>query len=74
MSHIETDLSYIICAETNNAPYAERTSYYFEKYNSTNTSIFVKDFIEQNKGYILGQDFYMSFLPERMAEGKVLRS
>ena len=37
-----------------------------------NTSVFVKDFIEQNKGYVLGKDFYMSFCPERMAEGKSL--
>ena len=73
MGHIETDLSYIISVLKQIMPYMKKEHHIILRSTiAPNTSVFVKDFIEQNKGYVLGEDFYMSFCPERMAEGKSL--
>jgi UDP-N-acetyl-D-mannosaminuronic acid dehydrogenase len=38
-----------------------------------NTTKFVRDYIEQKFDWKAGQDFYISYCPERMAEGKSLK-
>ena len=73
MGHIETDLSYIISVLNSILPYLKKGHHLILRSTiAENTSVFVKDFIEQNKNFTLGEDFYMSFCPERMAEGKSL--
>ncbi|MEC8969319.1 MAG: nucleotide sugar dehydrogenase, partial [Bacteroidota bacterium] len=74
MGHIETDLSYIISVLNSILPFLKKGHHLILRSTiAPNTSVFVKDFIEQNKNFKLGKDFYMSFCPERMAEGKSLR-
>ena len=73
MGHIETDLSYIISVLESIMPYFQKGHHLILRSTiAPNTSIFVKDFIEQRKNFTLGKDFFMSFCPERMAEGKSL--
>lgn len=35
-----------------------------------NTTNYIKEYIERKTGYSLGEDFYLSMCPERLAEGK----
>ena len=71
MNHIETDLSHILDVLNKLLPYLQPNHHLILRSTiAPGTTTFVKDFIEQNSELKLGDNFFMTFCPERMAEGK----
>lgn len=71
MNHIETDLSYILDVLNKILPYLKKNHHIILRSTiAPGTTTFVKDFIEQKSNFKVGHDVYLSFCPERMAEGK----
>lgn len=71
LAHIETDLQYIKLVINSILPYLrQEQTILLRSTVAPGTSDFVKKFIEKNKNWILGRDFYLCFCPERIAEGK----
>jgi len=73
MGHIETDLSYIIQVLEKISSHLKTGHHIMLRSTiAPNTTKFVKDYIEQKFNWQAGTDFYISYCPERMAEGKSL--
>lgn len=74
MGHIETDLSFIIQVLDKISEYLNKGHHIILRSTiAPNTTKFVRDYIEQKFDWKAGQDFYISYCPERMAEGKSLK-
>jgi len=74
MGHIETDLSYIIQVLEKISNHLKTGHHIILRSTiAPNTTKFVKDYIEQKFNWTAGSDFYISYCPERMAEGKSLK-
>ena len=72
LAHIETDLSQLKKVLSVIIKYLVKGKYYTKKYYrcSQKTSGFVQLYIENNTNFVIGKDIYLSFCPERIAEGK----
>jgi UDP-N-acetyl-D-mannosaminuronic acid dehydrogenase len=74
MGHIETDLSFIIQVLDKISDHLIKGHHIILRSTiAPNTTKFVRDYIEQKLDWKAGQDFYISYCPERMAEGKSLK-
>ena len=74
MGHIETDLSFIIQVLDKISDHLNKGHHIILRSTiAPNTTKFVRDYIEQKFDWKAGQDFYISYCPERMAEGKSLK-
>jgi UDP-N-acetyl-D-mannosaminuronic acid dehydrogenase len=74
MAHIETDLRQIEHVLHNIVGcLQEGQNIILRSTVAPGTTNFVKKYLEQKTNYIVGKDIFLSFCPERLAEGKALR-
>lgn len=73
LSHIETDLSSVIEVLDSIMPFLKKGhNIILRSTLAPRTTIFVKNYINNNSEYNIGKDIFLSFCPERIAEGKSL--
>lgn len=73
MGHIETDLSQITKVIEGIVPHLKKgQNIILRSTIAPKTTDFVKKYIEMKTGFVVGQEFFLSFCPERIAEGKAL--
>jgi len=69
--HIETDISYIESALESISPYIQKGQLYILRSTvSPHTTMMVKKWLENKNSFRVGEDIFLSFCPERIAEGK----
>lgn len=72
-SHIETDLSQVRRVVSSLVPYlTEGHNIMLRSTIAPQTTEFVKNYLEQKTTLIVGKDIFLSFCPERLAEGKAM--
>ena len=73
MSHIETDLSQITNVIHSILPHLkENHNLIFRSTVAPKTTEYVKKIIEQKTDFVIGKNLFLTFCPERIAEGKAL--
>ena len=73
LSHIETDLSNVIEVLDSIMPYLKKGhNLILRSTLAPRTTNFVKHYINKNTDHNVGKDIFLSFCPERIAEGKSL--
>ncbi|MDR0663719.1 MAG: nucleotide sugar dehydrogenase, partial [Spirochaetaceae bacterium] len=71
LQHIETDLSQIISVTNSIIPHLKNgQTIILRSTVAPKTTMFVKNYIERETGFLIGKDIYLAFCPERIAEGK----
>lgn len=74
MAHIETDLRQIEHVLRDITKYIQiGHNIILRSTVAPGTTTFVKKYLEQKTKFIVGKDIFLSFCPERLAEGKALR-
>ncbi len=74
LAHIETDLSQVRAVFKSILPYLkEGHNILLRSTIAPRTTEFVKNYIELNTDFQIGKDLYLSFCPERLAEGKAMK-
>ncbi|HQL35240.1 MAG TPA: nucleotide sugar dehydrogenase [Bacillota bacterium] len=74
LSHIETDLSQITRVLESMVPYIRGGhNIILRSTVAPKTTEFVKKYLEQKTCFIVGQTIFLTFCPERIAEGKALK-
>jgi UDP-N-acetyl-D-mannosaminuronic acid dehydrogenase len=71
LPHIETDLSQIINVIDKIMPYLQKdTNIILRSTVAPKTTSFIKNYIENKSDFRIGKTLFLSFCPERIAEGK----
>ena len=74
LSHIETDLSQIKRVLESMLPFVRKGhNIILRSTVAPKTTEYVRKYMEQKTGFIVGQDIFLTFCPERIAEGKALK-
>lgn len=74
LAHIETDLSFIKNVLDSIAPILQNgQNIILRSTVAPNTTQFVHNYLEQKTGFKIGEDIFLSFCPERIAEGKAMK-
>jgi len=74
LQHIEIDLSYIKEVINNIIPHLQKyQNIILRSTVAPETTAFIKKYIEKETEFKIGKDLYLSFCPERIAEGKALK-
>jgi len=74
MAHIETDLRQIERVLNDIKEHVQPShNIILRSTVAPGTTSFVKKYLEQKTSFVVGQDIFLSFCPERLAEGKALR-
>lgn len=74
LSHIETDLSQVTRVISSIVPYISRGhNIILRSTLAPKTTRYVKNMLEQKTGFKIGSEIFLSFCPERLAEGKAMK-
>lgn len=74
LSHIETDLSQVSRVIGSIVPYISKWhNIILRSTLAPSTTRYVKNMLEQKTGFKVGSEIFLSFCPERLAEGKAMK-